>query len=107
MAKDRGGTLLTRVSEGEGHVPRVHGEFGRGVAGGTPQDPVWDDLVTSMGVHPAHPTPQTLQGLLSVGIWVDGIPSGGLQGAGVNAPQPLESICALPRAGCDSDSGGR
>ena len=89
MTGDRGGTLLPGEAEEEGHVPRVHGGVGRGVAGVTPPDPVWDNMVASMGVHSAHPTPQTLQVLRSVGIWVDGIPSGGLQGAGLDAPQRL------------------
>ena len=70
----------------------------------TPPETSWGPQWVA--IQPA-PTPQTLQGLLSVGIWVDGIPSGGLQGAGVDAPQPLESLCALPYAGRDSDSGGR
>ena len=107
MAGDRGGTLLPVEADGEGHVTRVHVGVGREVAGGTPPDPVWDDMVASLGVHPAHPAPQTLQGILSVGIWVGGIPSGGLQGAGVDAPQPLERLCVLPRAGRESYSGGR
>ena len=55
MAGDRGGTLLPGDAEVEGHVPRVHGGVGRGVNGGTLPDPAWDDLVASMGVHPAHP----------------------------------------------------
>ena len=57
MTGDRGGTLLPGEAEEEGHVPRVHGGVGRGVAGVTPPDPVWDNMVASMGVHSAHPAP--------------------------------------------------
>ena len=107
MAGDGGGTPLPGEAEGEGQVPIVNGGVVRGVAGGTPPDPAWDETVASVFSHPTRPIPHTLQGLISVVIWVDGIPSGGLQGAGVDVHQPLESFCSQSHEGHDSDSGGR
>ena len=85
----------------------VHGGVVSGVAGGTPPGSAWDDPGTSVGNHPVHPIPQTLQCLLSAVIWVGGIPIGGIFGSVVNAHQPPDSLCAPPRAGHGSDSGGR
>ena len=53
------------------------------------------------------PTPHTIQVILYPGVKVGGIPDGGLRGAGVDAHQPPDSLCAPPSMGHNNDSGGR
>ena len=84
----------------------MNGGVGRGIAGGTLPGSAWEKLGTPVGIRSVHPTPQTLQGILSAVSQGSGIPSGGLWGAVVYVHQPLDSLHALPHVGHDSDSGG-
>ena len=62
----------------------------------TPPETSWGPQWVA--IQPA-PTPQTLQGLLSAGSRVGGMPSVGMWGVGVNVHQPPGSLHAPPRVG--------
>ena len=57
MAGDGVGTLLPQEAAGADQVPRILRGVVIGVADVTPPVLAWDDLDTSVGVHPAPPHP--------------------------------------------------
>lgn len=112
VAGDGGGTLLLGEAVVAIQVPGVHTGVVSGITYGTTPGPAWYNLGTSLGVHPVHPVdpihlcPQSLQGPISMGIQVGGIPSGRLQGEVIDTHQPPYLLRAPPCVVHESDFRG-
>ena len=83
-------------------MPGLRGRDVGWVPCGTPSDTAWTGKVPPMVGRLT--TTIVVHVLLTKDGRVSGFPVQGLQGGGLN--QPLDSLCTLPYAGCDSDSGG-